>query len=82
MLRNARYTYYAFAAMRIRPNPIPAMLLTTAQLSQMALGVLIHAACFYLYYAEGNVYNGVQVRSLVLRVYAAQVCVTKVSARE
>jgi hypothetical protein len=61
-LAPCRYTYYAFAAMRVRPNPIPAILLTTGQLLQMAVGVCIHAVCFYLYYVEGNVYKGVQVR--------------------
>lgn len=54
------YAYYAFAATRVRPNPIPAILLTSGQLAQMAVGVAIHGACFYLYYAKGNIYNGMQ----------------------
>ena len=54
------YAYYAFGAMRVRPNPIPAILLTSGQLAQMAVGVAIHGACFYLYYSKGNVYNGIQ----------------------
>ena len=56
------YSYYAFSAMgyRGRANPIPSIALTSVQLSQMVVGVLVHCACFYLYYGHGNVYQGMQ----------------------
>ena len=43
------YSYYTFSALRIK-SPIPAVAITAVQLMQMLIGVVVHAACFYLYY--------------------------------
>lgn len=50
------YSYYTFRALKIK-SPIPPVAITAVQLLQMAVGVVVHICCFYLYYSHGNVYT-------------------------
>lgn len=52
------YGYYFLMAVRMKPKWLNAMFITTAQISQMVVGVVVTLMGFYYYRLEGSVSDG------------------------
>jgi elongation of very long chain fatty acids protein 6 len=48
------YGYYFLMAIKMKPKWLNAMFITTAQISQMVVGVLVTIFAFYFYHTEGD----------------------------